>query len=178
MRARGLRRTGAAVAYLAQVALVAVVVAASVVLVVPRVLGWHGVLVLTGSMAPTLEPGGVAFVDKVRPESVRVGDVITFSRPGGQVTHRVVEVTATVDGPMFRTKGDANEVADPWVVESRALVGKLRYALPHAAGVVGLLVGNATVLGGLMALAAAYLVYDEVRRWRRDAAAPPPVPST
>ena len=166
MRGRDLRR---AAGYLAQVAVTAVVVAAAAVLVVPKALGWHGVLVLSGSMEPTLQSGGVAFVDKVEPEAVHVGDVVTFTRPGGwQVTHRVVEITATTDGPRFRTKGDANDVADAWVVESTALVGKVRYAFPHAAGALSLLVGNTALLGALLALPAAYLVYDELRRFRRE----------
>lgn len=165
MRGGGLRRVAL---YLAQVAVTAVVVAAAVVLVVPKAMGWQGVLVLSGSMEPALQSGGVAFVDRVRPEAVHVGDIIAFERPGGwRVTHRVVEVTATIDGPRFRTKGDANEVADAWTVESKALVGKVRYAFPHAAGVIGLLVANTSALGAMLAVPAAYLVYDEWRRWRR-----------
>ncbi|HVF74451.1 MAG TPA: signal peptidase I [Acidimicrobiales bacterium] len=165
MSGRDLRRVGT---YLAQVAVTALAVAAACLLVVPKALGWHGVLVLSGSMEPTLQSGGVAFVDPVRPEAVHVGDVITFQRPGGwQVTHRVVEVTATTDGPRFRTKGDANDVADAWVVGSKALVGKVRYAFPGAAGVVGLLVGNTQLLGVLMLIPAAYLVVGEVRPSRR-----------
>lgn len=75
---RGLHRVRAVGAHLVQAAVAVLAMAACAVVVVPRVLGWHGVLVLSGSMAPALEPGGVAFVDRVRPEAIREGAVIAF----------------------------------------------------------------------------------------------------
>jgi signal peptidase len=164
------RRSLTVARYVVQVGLAAVALAAATLLVLPKAMGWHGVIVLTGSMEPTLDAGGVAFVDPVRPEHVRRGDVITFTRPSSrqQVTHRVVEVVATPDGPQYRTKGDANDIPDNWVVTPRQLVGKVRLALPHLAGAVSLLIDNRTLLGVLMAVPAAFLVADEVRRWRRE----------
>lgn len=153
-----------------QVALAAVAVAAAALIVVPRAMGWQGVLVLTGSMEPALDTGGVAFVDRVRPEAVHVGDVVTFTRAGStqQLTHRVVEVTATVDGPQFRTKGDANDIADDWVVRPAQLVGKVRFALPHLGGVARLLVTSRQQLALFMAVPALYLIGDDLRRWRAE----------
>ena len=49
-----------------------------------------------------------------------MGDVITYrppagSGPAGLVTHRIVAITTDEAGRRtFRTKGDANDVADPW----------------------------------------------------------------
>lgn len=174
--------------YAVQVAVAAVAVAAAALLVGPKALGWQGVIVLTGSMEPALETGGVAFVDPVEPEDIGVGDIMTFTRPDSdqQVTHRVIEVIGTTSGPLFRTKGDANDNPDGWVVGSRQVVGKVRFALPHLGGFVELLVGNRRALGLAMAVPALYLIVDDIRRGRAkrrekeggDGAPPaPPVPS-
>ena len=154
--------------YVGQVALAAVAVGAAALLIGPKLLGWEGVVVLTGSMEPTLDAGGIAFLDRVPPEKIRVGDVMTFTRMGSrqQVTHRVTEVTATSRGPMFRTKGDANELADTWTVTPGQVVGKVRLALPRFGGASRLLADGRDRLALLMAVAAAVLVADEVRRAR------------
>lgn len=174
--------------YAVQVAVAAVAVAATALLIGPKALGWQGVIVLTGSMAPALETGGVAFVDPVEPEDIGVGDIMTFTRPDSdqQVTHRVIEVIGTTTGPLFRTKGDANDIPDGWVVTGDQVVGKVRLALPHLGGFAELVVGNRRALGLAMAVPALYLIVDDIRRSRakrrekeEDEAAPPapPVPA-
>lgn len=155
--------------YVVQVAVAGVALAAAAVLVVPKALGWDGMVVLSGSMEPTLRTGGVAFVDPVPAERIRVGDIVTFTRSASrqQVTHRVVDVVNEADGPHFRTQGDANGIEDSWVVGPGQVVGKVRYALPHLGGAAAVLVTHRPVLGGVMAVAALALVVDDVRRWRR-----------
>lgn len=159
---------GRVLRYAVQVAVTAVALAAAAVLVVPKALGWQGVLVLTGSMEPALQTGGVAFVDRVEPKEIGVGDIMTFTRPNStqQVTHRVTGVIPTSAGYRFTTKGDANDIPDDWIVNERQVVGKVRFALPHMAGAVQLLVGNRQLLALLMAVPAAYLIYDDVKRSR------------
>lgn len=155
--------------YAVQVAIAAVAVAAATLIVLPRAMGWQGVIVLTGSMEPALDTGGVAFVERIQPEDVRVGDIITFRRPDAdaQVTHRVIEVVATPEGPRYLTKGDANEIPDEWVVRPSQLVGKVRLALPHLGGMAQAFVSNRHQLALFMAVPGAYLLADDVRRWRR-----------
>ncbi len=54
-------------------------------------------------------------------KSLKVGDVITYRPPRGSgpealVTHRISSIgrDPKTRAPVFRTKGDANAVADPW----------------------------------------------------------------
>lgn len=181
-RRRRLRVAGRALRYAVQVGVTAVALAAGAVLVVPKALGWQGVLVLTGSMEPALQTGGVAFVDRVEPKDIKVGDIMTFTRPKStqQVTHRVTGVIPTDTGYRFTTKGDANDIPDDWIVREEQVVGKVRFALPHMAGAVQLLVGNRLLLALLMAVPAAYLIYDDTKRSRAKKRAkqahPVPVP--
>ncbi len=84
----------------------------------PHVLGYRTMTMLTGSMAPMIEPGDVTVVTPVAVEDVTEGMVITYHQPIGNhslVTHRVVEVQRDAAGSVtVRTKGDANEAIDPW----------------------------------------------------------------
>ena len=49
-------------------------------------------------------------------DDVAVGDVIVFAAPttGRMTVHRVVEIEQGENGPVFTTKGDANDGPDPW----------------------------------------------------------------
>lgn len=100
--------------------------------------GWGLVPVLTGSMRPGIQPGDAVFVTPEPLSAVRAGQVLVFQPPGeggASVVHRVVAVTGDPTGPVIRTKGDANNVADPWKAQLggtrawrvRAVVPKIGY---------------------------------------------------
>ncbi|WP_055589408.1 signal peptidase I [Peterkaempfera griseoplana] len=99
----------------------------------------HGLVltVLTGSMDPAIPPGSVVVDRPVRPELIRIGDVVTFHSgrsPGGGeqlVTHRVVAVQHTADHITFTTKGDANRVDDPGRREASDVRGRVWFHLPQ-----------------------------------------------
>ncbi len=84
----------------------------------PHALGYRTMTMLTGSMAPMIEPGDVTVVTPIAVEDVTEGMVITYHQPIGDrslVTHRVVEVERGADGSTsVLTKGDANDAVDPW----------------------------------------------------------------
>ena len=105
--------------------------------------------VRSDSMAPDLRVGDLLVVDRVSPDEVRVGDVVTISiGTGATVTHRVVTVTPTDDGPMFTTKGDANATADPVAHRSDQLKGRLALAIP----LLGFLLAMLAMPSGIAAL--------------------------
>jgi signal peptidase len=88
-------------------------------LVVPAVLGYQRYVIVSGSMTGTYDRGSLVFDEVVPVAELRTGDVITYrppagSGPAGLVTHRIAEIRRDASGPVFRTRGDANPVADPW----------------------------------------------------------------
>lgn len=91
-------------------------------------------VVLSSSMEPTISAGDVVIVNEVSPETIEKGDTITFRRQTsdgiGQTTHRVVEVLETERGLQFRTKGDANDAADPEPVAAVNVVGVVAFHFP------------------------------------------------
>lgn len=82
------------------------------------------VVVLTGSMEPAVPKGSLVVI--ARFGGWRVGDVVLYRAGGALVLHRIIEEG---DG-VFRTKGDASQSRDPWLVPSEAVIGKAVFSIP------------------------------------------------
>ncbi|MGY1688554.1 signal peptidase I [Geodermatophilus sp. SYSU D01105] len=100
-------------------ALVAVAVVAFAGLALgPHLLGYRTMTMLTGSMAPAIDPGDVVISTPLDVSDVTAGMVITYHIPIDDhrvVTHRVTDVTHAPDGTVtVHTQGDANDDPDPW----------------------------------------------------------------
>ena len=111
-------------------ALVVLVVTFAVLLVGFRLLGYQVYNVISGSMEPTYSVGDLIYVKSVDPDSVRIGDPITFVLNEDLVvaTHRVVGIDA--EAREFTTKGDANEHADIAPVHFNNLIGIPKFSIP------------------------------------------------
>lgn len=124
-----LRVAGATIAW----ALTAVLVVGAVGFVGLRVAQWRPMVVLTGSMAPTLASGDLLMVSPQPASDVERGDIITFSRPRGQretLSHRVVAVERGGEVPRswlgVTTRGDANPAPERWSIPEHGTVGRTR----------------------------------------------------
>jgi signal peptidase len=102
------------------------------------VFGYSPIVVLGGSMEPTYHLGSVLFVKNTDPRSVGVGDVITFRspvvRPGSKptlTTHRITAIEDRDGGRVFRTKGDANDDEDMWLVPQGDVIGQGTISVPY-----------------------------------------------
>ena len=120
-------------------ALVAVAVLAFLGLAVgPHVLDYRTMTMLTGSMAPSIEPGDVVVSTPLDVKDVEVGMIITYHIPIDDhrvVTHRVIEVDHTADGTVsVRTQGDANDAPDPWTA---VLTGDTAYQVQAVVPEIG-----------------------------------------
>jgi signal peptidase I len=127
---RRLRRAGGALLTAAAVALAAIVL-------IPALLGYQRYVITSGSMTGTYDRGSLLY-DRVVPTStLEVGDVITYDPPqgaAGLVTHRIASIDVQRDGTrVYRTKGDANETADPWTFTlSGRTQARAAFHLPYA----------------------------------------------
>lgn len=155
------------------VRLVMVVVTAALGLVMAGALTgrWGLIPVLTGSMRPGIQPGDLVLVMPEPLSAVRPGQVLDFQPPGqsgASVVHRVVAVTKSPNGPIIRTKGDANNVADSWHAQLggtrawrvRAVIPKLGYLAVFEHNPIGRLAVELALLGGGVGVALSVI-------WRR-----------
>lgn len=110
--------------------LVVLVVIFAIFLMGSRLVGLQVFNVISGSMEPTYSVGDLLYVKTVDPDSVRVGDPITFVLNEDLVvaTHRVVRVDS--ENRHFYTKGDANETEDAAPVHFNNLIGVPMFAVP------------------------------------------------
>ena len=96
-------------------------------------LGWRVNAVLSGSMEPELKVGSLVITCPVEPETIVVGDIITFrpvSVSENLITHRVIGIGQS-SSLYFETKGDASDMPDPFTVPTQNLVGKICFHAPH-----------------------------------------------
>ncbi len=96
---------------------------------------WSVTTVSTGSMEPAIPVGSLVALAPVEPDAVGVGEVVLYSSPLDRdirITHRVTEVVDSGQGPMFRTRGDANEDPDPYLVPAGNVDGAVRLCVPYA----------------------------------------------
>lgn len=98
----------------------------------PSAFGVTSMIVLSGSMsgdAPDhIEVGDLIITKSVDPETLKVGDVITYMEQGTTaVTHRIIGIN---DDGSFKTKGDANNAEDREPVLPERIVGKYIFRIP------------------------------------------------
>jgi signal peptidase len=76
--------------------------------------GWEFNAVLSGSMEPVYHVGSLVVFRPVDPQTVQVGDIISFKLPGLKtpICHRVIDIVHDGSSIYFQTKGDANEEPD------------------------------------------------------------------
>lgn len=103
--------------------------------------------VVTGSMEPTIPVGALLVTKQVDIGTIQIDDIICFRTQASEiwgkiVTHRVVDIWQSETGALLlATKGDANLVADGYLVDQMSLVGKVIW---HT--------GNRSLLAGILSL--------------------------
>lgn len=84
------------------------------------------------SMHPYIENDDAVLALPADPEDLRPGDVVLFPDPEveeASIVHRIVSIH-DLDGEAFlETKGDANQVPDPYLIPAEEVYGKVRMVL-------------------------------------------------
>ena len=106
--------------------------------ILPFVLGYKPVVVLSGSMESAYPTGSMIYYKSVDFKDIKEGDAITFRLDGGTlVTHRVVQKDN--EEQIFTTKGDNNETVDTQPVPYEAVAGRTgKIVIPY----MGFIVSN------------------------------------
>ena len=109
---------------------VVLIVLCAVFLMGSRVLGYQCFTVISGSMEPIYKVGDLIYVKDVDPNTIKVGDPITFILNEDLVvaTHRVIRIDA--ENQRFYTKGDANQIEDSEPVHFKNVIGVPEFSIP------------------------------------------------
>jgi signal peptidase I len=178
---RALRWIGAAATVLC--------VCLAAILLVPAVLGFQRYVIVSGSMTGTYDKGSIVFDEEVPVSGLQVGDVITYKPPPGSssqtfVTHRIFRIEKDAGGEtVFRTKGDANEAADPWTFTLDSPdQARVAFSVPYVGYLLAALsiptvrmfaIGLPAILVALLILAGIWREAGEEARRRQQGEAPP-----
>ena len=129
----------------------------ALLLVVPSLLGFQRYVLVGGSMEPTIHRGSLVFDEIVNVSDLHKGDVITYVPPGNlePVTHRLISrKDGKKGGPVFRTKGDNNAVADPRTFQlNKPRQARYAFSIPYL-GWLFIALGNAKARFILLAIPA------------------------
>ncbi|MFD5826335.1 signal peptidase I [Lentzea sp. NPDC060358] len=145
-------------------------IAGAVVVVLARI-GFSPVL--SPSMEPEFAPGDLLVTRAVPVSELRVGDVVVLPRPdvaGQRYAHRVIDLQTRSGEPVVRTKGDANESADPQALRITSPTVPVAVANVPVVGRIALLgrdtgvrIALIVVIGGLVLVGAKRLFYRDAR---------------
>ena len=106
------------------------------------VFGFRYYTVLTDSMKPEFVTGDMVIVKLKDSAEIQQGDIITFnpsSSSDAYLTHRVTEKIENYEGTgvtCFRTKGDANNAEDSFLIDEDRVIGTVAVAIPKLGTVV------------------------------------------
>jgi signal peptidase len=159
---------------LASGAALAVAVLIALVVLTPALWGWQRYAIVSGSMTGTYDRGSLVLDEVVPVDQLKVGDVITYLPPAGAgpdhlVTHRIASIERDPAGQLtYRTKGDANEVADPWTFRlGQRTQARVRLGIPYAGFALSAL-GRKDVRMIVIALPALLIAgFSLLRLWRQ-----------
>lgn len=101
--------------------------------------------IVSGSMMPDYEIGDILISKSIEPSEIKIGDDVVYlgKKSGFQgkiVTHRVIEKTEENGKYTFKTKGTANEEADPSITEEQ-VYGKIIYKV-HSLSFISKVINN------------------------------------
>lgn len=137
----------------------------------PSILGNQLMLVLSGSMEPTLKTGAVVGIKPVEDKtSLEVGDIVTFYSPFKEntiVTHRVIDKQGEGEFTEYIMQGDNNEVKDPMPVPADKVIGEYSgIHVPYAGHLLNFLQSKNGIALSLIIPGLILIIYNVFSLWK------------
>ncbi len=141
-----------------------------IVVVLPTLLGDRTVVIISGSMEPTIHMGAAAVLQPVPSRDLHVGDVVAHT-PAAKgaipVVHRIVNITERNGERYYQTKGDANATADANEFTLSTMAYRLWYNIPLAGYAVAFASSRIGVVS-LIAVPLLVLGLLKLQGWRKN----------
>lgn len=134
-----------------------------------NVFKYKPVIVVSGSMLPSIQINSINIVKICSTNEVSIGDVIMYKATNGMmIVHRVMEIHETNGEYSFITKGDNNDEADPWEVEEKQVRGKIVYTCNSVAPLLTDILpsnGEVNAVAMLRAIAMIVIIVSVISVW-------------
>ena len=135
---------------------------------------FNAYVVLSGSMLPEIQIKDIVVTKKIAEEKLQIGDIITFISPdprfgGISITHRIVEKLYDDSKGiyMYKTQGDANNVADTVPVPNDNILGKVILKIPKLGYIQDILSSKGGLIILVLIPCLAILSYDIMKILKR-----------
>ncbi|MEG0026395.1 MAG: signal peptidase I, partial [Bacilli bacterium] len=89
--------------------------------------------IASGSMEPLIKIGDVIIIEKLKEDDLKklkVGDVLVHKKDKETVVHRIIEIKERYKKTTYRTKGDANNAADNYIIYESDIIGRAKFRVP------------------------------------------------
>lgn len=98
------------------------------ILFIPSFWGHKPLVVISGSMEPTLKVGGILYYEEINLDEFDKDDILVYQLNKHTISHRIVDITDNG----FYTKGDNNTSIDTYEVEKAQVIGKgTNWSIPY-----------------------------------------------
>ncbi len=87
---------------------------------IPSLWGKKPLMVISGSMEPTLKVGGILYYEKIDLNDFDEGDILVYQTKEHIISHRIVDITENG----FITKGDVNNTVDNYLITNNQILGR------------------------------------------------------
>ena len=135
-----------------------------VLVFIPIIFGWKPLVVISGSMEPTLKVGGLLYYKKIDLNDFKKDDILVFKSSKHIVSHRVVEKQEYG----FITKGDANKTNDNSLVNNINVLGRgTNWCIPYLGYYVSFLYNNKIIMLFVIGMMI-YLNYKEKKKIKNN----------
>ncbi|MBQ9853990.1 MAG: signal peptidase I [Bacilli bacterium] len=128
---------------------------------------FNAYVVLSGSMVPAINVRDIVVTKKIAEEKLEIGDIITFISPdarfgGISITHRIIDkyYDESIGGFTYRTRGDANNIADSALVPNENIIGKVILKIPKLGYIQEILSSKGGMIILILIPCLAILSYD------------------
>ncbi len=114
------------------------------------------------SMSPSIKSNDAVLVTSVANEDLKEGDVVVYRDPevpDQNIMHRIVAMEDENGSTYVTTKGDNNNIDDPFLVPASRIWGKVRFVLPGAGTFLTYLKSRAGFITCVISPFALLLVY-------------------
>lgn len=111
-------------------------------LFIPKLWGYTPLVVVSGSMEPTLKVGGLLYYEKYNIEDFDRGDILVYETKENIISHRIIEQTE--EGII--TKGDSNNTPDGIIEKSQILGRGTNWCIPYIGYYADFIYGHKYIL--------------------------------